>query len=201
MQSPDFLRACALAALIFVVNTSAAAAPETPGSASPKFAFGQLLSEADLAKWNIDVLTQDGTGLPTGSGTIAQGKEVYDTKCAACHGDKAAGGPMFGSMVGGIGSFQTSTRVLTPGSIYPYAPVLFDYVRRAMPLLQPQSLTNDEVYAVTGYILHLNGLMSADAVVSADSLRSVKMPNRDGFIKDDRPDTKASRCMRNCKPL
>lgn len=167
----------------------------------PKFAFGQRLSEADLAKWNIDVLTKDGTGLPTGSGTVAQGKEVYDTKCAACHGDKAAGGPMFGSMVGGIGSFQTNTRVLTPGSMYPYAPVLFDYVRRAMPLLQPQSLTNDEVYAVTGYILHLNGLMSADAVVSADSLRSVKMPNRDGFIKDDRPDTKASRCMRNCKPL
>lgn len=201
MQSPNFLRACALAVLTLALCKSAIAAPETPVPAFPKFAFGQHLTETDLAKWNIDVLTKDGTGLPAGSGTVAQGKDVYDTKCAACHGDKAAGGPMFGSMVGGIGSFRTNIRVLTPGSMYPYAPVLFDYIRRAMPLLQPQSLSNDEVYAVTGYILHLNGLMSAEAVVSADSLKSVKMPNRDGFIKDDRPDTKASRCMRNCKPL
>jgi len=201
MPSLNFLRACALAAWSMAFGPSAIAAPQTPSIAAPNFVFGQAVSEADLAKWNIDVLTKDGTGLPSGSGTVTQGKEVYDTKCAACHGEKAAGGPMFGSMVGGIGSFQTNTRVLTPGSMYPYAPVLFDYVRRAMPLLQPQSLSNDEVYAVTGYILHLNGLVPADAVVSAQLLKNVKMPNRDGFIKDDRPDTKASRCMRNCKPL
>ena len=140
-------------------------------------------------------------GLPAGAGTVSQGKEVYAAKCAVCHGDNAAGGPMFGSMVGGIGSFKTNTRVLTPGSMYPYAPILFDYVRRAMPLTQPQSLTNDEVYAVSGYILHLNGLLPATATVNAQTLASLRMPNRDGFIVDDRPDTKAQRCMSNCRPL
>lgn len=79
--------------------------------------------------------------------------------------------------------------------------MLFDYVRRAMPLTQPQSLSNDEVYAVTGYILHLNGLLPADAVVNATTLKALKMPNRDGFIVDDRPDTKAVRCMKDCKVL
>ena len=108
---------------------------------------------------------------------------------------------MFGTMVGGIGSFKTNTRLLTPGSMYPYAPALFDYIRRAMPLLQPQSLSNDEVYGVTGYILHLNGLLPAEAVVDAKMLTDLKMPNRDGFIVDDRPDTKPARCMKNCAAL
>lgn len=201
MRSLNFFLACTGSVLMLGVGLSAAAEPAKPAAAIPKVAFGQHVTEADLAKWNIDVLAKDGSGLPAGHGTVSQGKDVYDSKCAACHGDKAAGGPMFGTMVGGIGSFQTNTRVLTPGSMYPYAPILFDYVRRAMPLLQPQSLSNDEVYAVTGYILHLNGLLPADAVVGADTLKSLKMPNRDGFIKDDRPDTKASRCMRNCQPL
>jgi len=135
-----------------------------------RHAHGQPISEADLARWNIDVITKTGAGLPAGAGTVSQGKEVYAAKCAVCHGDNAAGGPMFGSMVGGIGSFQTNTRVLTPGSMYPYAPILFDYVRRAMPLTQPQSLTNDEVYAVSGYILHLNGLLPATATVNAQTI-------------------------------
>lgn len=166
-----------------------------------RHAHGQPISEADLARWNIDVITKTGAGLPSGAGTVSQGKDVYAAKCAVCHGDNAAGGPMFGSMVGGIGSFKTNTRVLTPGSMYPYAPILFDYVRRAMPLTQPQSLTNDEVYAVSGYILHLNGLLPATATVNAQTLASLRMPNRDGFIVDDRPDTKAQRCMSNCRPL
>lgn len=169
--------------------------------ADAKPAYGQRITEADLAHWNIDIRGKDGAGLPSGSGTVAQGKDVYDTKCASCHGDKAAGGAMFGTMVGGIGSFTTNTRVLTPGSMYPYAPALFDYVRRAMPLLQPQSLSNEEVYGVTGYILHLNGLVPADAVVNAKLLSELRMPNRDGFIVDDRPDVKANRCMKNCATL
>ena len=102
-------------------------------------------------------------------------------------------------MVGGIGSFKTSTRVLTPGSMYPYAPILFDYIRRAMPMDKPQSLSANEVYALSGYILNLNGLVPGDAVMDPNSLPKVMMPNRDGFIIDDRPDTKAVRCMQNCK--
>lgn len=201
MQSLNFLQFCAGSVLTMAVSLASAAGPANTPAAPIQAGFGQRVSEADLSKWNIDIVTKDGTGLPAGGGTVSQGKEVYDTKCVACHGDQAAGGAMFGTMVGGIGSFSTDKRVLTPGSMYPYAPVLFDYVRRAMPLLQPQSLTNDEVYAVTGYILHLNGLVAADAVVTAASLRSLKMPNRNGFIADDRPDTKASRCMRNCQPF
>jgi len=102
-------------------------------------------------------------------------------------------------MVGGIGSFTTNARVLTPGSMYPYAPILFDYVRRAMPMDRPQSLTNEEVYAVSAYLLHLNGLVPADAVLDAKTLVAVQMPNRNGFMVDDRPDTGAQRCMTNCK--
>ena len=169
-----------------------------PSAAAP--AYGQAISEAELAAWNIDVRTPDGVGLPSGTGSVAAGKAVFDAQCASCHGAAAAGGPVFGAMVGGIGSFKTDRRVLTPGSMYPYAPVLFDYVRRAMPMNAPQSLSNEEAYAVTGYLLHLNGLVGADAVMSASSLTAVRMPNRDGFIVDDRPDTSATRCMSGCPP-
>lgn len=161
--------------------------------------FGQPVSEADLAALNIDIRTPDGLGLPPGRGTVAQGKQVYDAKCLACHGPEAKGGPVFGAMVGGIGSMTKSPRVLTPGSMYPYAPALFDYVRRAMPMDRPQSLSNDEVYAVSAYILSLNGLIPADAVMDARSLTAVQMPNRNAFLIDDRPDVKAVRCMSDCK--
>jgi cytochrome c len=102
-------------------------------------------------------------------------------------------------MVGGIGSFTTNARVLTPGSMYPYAPILFDYIRRTMPMDRPQTLTNDEVYALSAYLLNLNGLIPAGAVMDAKTLPAVQMPNRNGFIVDDRPDTRAVRCMANCK--
>ena len=115
-----------------------------------------------------------------------------------CHGEDAKGGAMYGTMVGGIGSFTTNARVLTPGSMYPYAPILFDYVRRTMPMNAPQSLSNDQVYALAAYLLHLNGLAPDNAVMDAQSLPKVMMPNRNGFILDDRPDTAAKRCMKDC---
>jgi cytochrome c len=192
-----------LAATVAVALAGCAAAPmsSTSGSAVPSPRLGQPVTEAQLAKWNIDVRTPDGLGLPPGKGSVADGKKVYDAKCLACHGEGAKGGPVFGTMVGGIGSFKTNTRVLTPGSMYPYAGVLFDYVRRAMPMNAPQSLTDDESYAVSAYILHLNGLMPADAVGDAKSFTALVMPNRDNFIVDDRPDTQATRCMSNCPPI
>lgn len=161
--------------------------------------FGQPVSESDLAAWNIDIRTPDGAGLPPGRGTVAEGKKVYEAKCIACHGPEAKKGPMYGPMVGGIGSFKTDKRMLTPGSMYPYAPILFDYIRRAMPMDRPQTLTANEVYALSAYLLNLNGLIPADAVMDQRSLVQVKMPNRDGFIIDDRPDAKSVRCMTNCK--
>ena len=161
--------------------------------------FGQAISEADIAAWNIDVTTPTGRGLPSGRGTVAEGRKVYTAKCESCHGPDAKGGPVFGTMVGGIGSFTTGKRVLTPGSMYPYAPVLFDYVRRSMPMDNPQSLTANETYAVTAYLLHLNGILPADAAVDQTTLAQVQMPNRNGFIVDDRPDVRATRCMTNCQ--
>jgi S-disulfanyl-L-cysteine oxidoreductase SoxD len=117
----------------------------------------------------------------------------------ACHGEGAKGGSMYGSMVGGIGSFTTNVRVLTPGSMYPYAPILFDYIRRTMPMDSPQTLTTNEVYALSAYLLNLNGLIPATAVMDQNTLARVQMPNRDGFVIDNRPDVKATRCMSNCK--
>ncbi|MGH8727922.1 MAG: c-type cytochrome [Burkholderiales bacterium] len=178
------------------MTTSSSA--KAPAAAKPPIAYGKPISEADIALWNIDIRTADGKGLPSGSGNVAQGKQVYEAKCTACHGMDAKGGPQYGTMVGGIGSFTTDKRILTPGSMYPYAPILFDYIRRAMPMDRPQSLSADEVYAVSAYLLHLNGLIPADAVMDAKTLPQVQMPNRNGFILDDRPDTQAVRCMRDC---
>lgn len=168
-------------------------------AAPPGAAFGKPVSEQDVASWNIDIMTKDGTGLPPGKGDAVVGRTVYEQYCIACHGEQAKGGPVFGSMVGGIGSFKTNTRVLTPGSMYPYAPILFDYIRRAMPMNAPQSLSNDQVYAVSAYILHLNGLVGETDQINARTMPAVMMPNRNGFIVDDRPDTSAVRCMSNCK--
>ena len=164
----------------------------------PSVGFGKPITDAELAAWNIDISTPDGTGLPAGKGSVAQGKKVFAEKCVACHGEGAKGGSQYGAMFGGIGSFKTNKRVVTTGSMYPYAPILFDYVRRAMPMDSPQTLSNNEVYALAAYIYSLNGLVKENATLDAKSLAAIKMPNRDGFIRDDRPDTNAVRCMKNC---
>ena len=143
--------------------------------------FGQAIAPADVAPWDISI-GPDGTGLPRGSGTAPQGEAVYAAKCQACHGEKGAGGPN-DALVGGFGSLAAGkTPVKTVGSYWPYATTLFDYIRRAMPFPETKSLTNDEVYAVSAYILNLNGIIGADEVLNAQSLPNVKMPNRDGFI-------------------
>jgi S-disulfanyl-L-cysteine oxidoreductase SoxD len=176
-----------------------ATGPHSVKALPDKPRFGKAVSEADLAAWNIDVRTSDGQGLPPGRGSVAQGKALYDGKCVACHGADAKGGAVYGTMVGGIGTMNSSPRVLTPGSMYPYAPILFDYIRRSMPMDRPQTLSNDEVYALSAYLLNLNGLVPADAVMDAQSMPKVQMPNRNGFVIDDRPDAKAVRCMADCK--
>ena len=169
-----------------------------PTAARPAVAYGKPVAENDLIAWDIDIRASDGKGLPAGRGTAVEGKQIYDVKCTACHGADAKGGPQYGTMVGGIGSFKTNARILTPGSMYPYAPILFDYMRRSMPMFAPQTLSNDELYALSAYLLELNGLIPANAVMDAITLPKVMMPNRDGFLVDDRPDVKAVRCMQNC---
>jgi mono/diheme cytochrome c family protein len=143
--------------------------------------FGQPVAPADVVAWDISI-GPDGAGLPEGRGTAAQGEAVYVAKCQACHGDKAAGGPN-DALVGGIGSLAPGkTPVKTVGSYWPYATTLFDYIRRAMPFQEPKSLTSDEVYAVSAYILSLNGIVGTGDVLDAQTLPQVRMPNRDGFV-------------------
>ena len=156
-------------------------------------------AEAVIPKEQRDVAAKVPNPVRASPESIAIGRARFGTFCTPCHGPEAKGGAMYGTMVGGIGSFTTNTRVLTPGSMYPYAPILFDYVRRSMPMDRPLSMTADEVYAVSAYILNLNGLVPADAVLGQATLPKVQMPNRDNFVLDDRPDTRAVRCMRDCR--
>lgn len=160
--------------------------------------LGRHLSKKELAGWNIDVFA-DGKGLPPGRGTVAQGEKVYQAQCVACHGVKLEGG-MGPALAGGVGSLTTGKPLKTIGSYWPYAPTLFDYIRRAMPFQAPQSMSNEEVYSVTAYLLHKNDILPATATVGADNLADIKMPNRDSFYVDDRPDVKATRCMKDCIP-
>jgi cytochrome c len=157
------------------------------------------MSPQDVAAWDIDV-RPDGTGLPPGGGSVKQGQEVYANNCAVCHGDKGEGRRVEGAvggfdrLVGGFGTLDKPTPVTTVGSFWPYATTLFDYVRRAMPFHAPQSLTPDEVYAVSAYVLHMNGIVPEDSFLDRTTLPAVKMPNRDGFIQDDpRPDVASKR--------
>ena len=122
-----------------------------------------------------------GAGLPAGSGDAKAGAQVYVSKCLSCHGEKGAGKPA-DALVGGIGSLATPKPVRTVGSYWPYATTLFDYTRRAMPLQNPTTLTDDEVYAVSAYILFLNGIIAENAPMNAQTLPLVKMTNRDGFV-------------------
>jgi mono/diheme cytochrome c family protein len=152
-----------------------------------RFGFGEPASAEQIAGWDIDVAA-DGTGLPPGSGSVKQGEEIFARLGAKCHGDKGEGGTA-PPLVGGIGTLGTDAPLKTVGSFWPYAPVLFDYIHRAMPADKPQSLTSDEVYALCAYLLYLNGIVPEDAVMDAHTLPAVVMPNHAGFTSPDpRPD-------------
>ena len=159
--------------LIAVIGYTHSVAQEAPN-------LGRSATLAEVAGWDLSI-PPDGTGLPPGNGTPEQGAAVYAQKCQACHGEKGAGQPN-DQLVGGQGTLASASPVRTIGSYWPYAPTVFDYVRRAMPYTQPQSLTNDEVYAVTAYLLHLNGIIEAQDVMNAQTLPQVRMPNREHFI-------------------
>jgi cytochrome c len=147
--------------------------------APPK--LGRPATPDDIAKADISI-PPDGKNLPAGSGSVAQGAMVFQQKCAVCHGANAEGTPSGDRLVGGIGTLNTPNPIKTVGSYWPYATTVFDYIRRAMPITNPQSLQNDEVYAVTAYILSLDNIVPKDAVLDAQSLPKVQMPNRAGFV-------------------
>jgi S-disulfanyl-L-cysteine oxidoreductase SoxD len=133
---------------------------------------------------DIDVLP-DGQGLPPGSGSAVEGRAVYVARCAACHGPTGKEGP-YDLLVGGQDSLRTARPLKTVGSFWPYATTLWDYINRAMPFAEPRSLAADDVYAVTAYVLFLNGIVTEQQVLSQETLAQVKMPNRTGFVPDDR---------------
>jgi cytochrome c len=165
---------------------SAVAMLATAGHAEDRFGIGRAATPAEIAGWNIDI-GRDGSNLPPGGGSVERGRAVFSEQCAACHGDSGQGG-VGDRLVGGQGTLASPKPIRTVGSYWPYAPTLFDYIRRAMPQNAPQSLSNEDVYAVSAYILSLNGIVPANAVLDARSLATIKMPNRDGFVSDPRPD-------------
>ena len=144
--------------------------------------LGKPISEADVKQWDIAILP-DGSNLPPGSGTAAQGALIYAQKCLACHGENGKGGgaPGAGPLAGGAPLSNGIETPKTIGNYYPYATTVFDFTRRAMPFNMPRSLTDDEVYALTAYILSLNKLIGENDVMDAKTLPQVKMPNRDNF--------------------
>jgi cytochrome c len=145
--------------------------------------FGRPATLDEIKLWDIDVRL-DGEGLPDGSGTVANGKQVFEDNCAACHGENGQGG-IKDRLVGGQGTLASDKPVKTVGSYWPYATTLFDYIHRAMPYTAPGSLSVDDTYAVTAYILSLNGIVPADGKLDKVSLPLVKMLNRDGFVPDE----------------
>jgi S-disulfanyl-L-cysteine oxidoreductase SoxD len=153
-----------IAAAIALLSASAAPAAERPG-------LGKPLTEADLTLWNISI-GPDGAGMPPGSGTPAQGAAIFAEKCEACHGKDGKGGA----------NAALAGPERNIANYVPHATTIFDFVRRAMPWQQPKSLTDNEVYALTAYILALNKIITEEDVMNAETLPKVKMPNRDGFV-------------------
>jgi S-disulfanyl-L-cysteine oxidoreductase SoxD len=162
------------ASALALVSAAAFAGEEGPN-------LGRVATPEEIASWDISI-SPDGAGLPAGSGTSKQGEIVYVQKCLACHGERGAGKPN-DQLVGGQGSLRgDKAPIKTVGSFWPYATTIFDYVRRAMPYQESKSLTNDEVYAVTAYILQLNGIIGDNDTINAETLPKTRMPNKDGFV-------------------
>ncbi len=173
-----------------------------PAVAGP-LGLGREALPEEIAAWNIDI-RPDGTGLPAGSGDVATGERLWVERCAACHGDFGEAVGRWPQIAGGEGTLTRDRPVKTPGSYWPYASTLVDYVHRAMPFGNAQSLTADETYALVAYILNLNYIVPEDFVLSPETFGEVQMPNADGFFPDNRPEAELTKftepvCMENCK--
>jgi cytochrome c len=153
---------------------------------APPIGVGRPPTPAQLQAIDIEI-TPDGQGLPRGSGTAAAGKAVYASRCETCHGPTGTEGPQE-AIAGGRGSLTTARPQKTVGSYWPYATTLWDYIRRAMPFDHPGTITTDQIYAVTAYVLYLNGIVGEQDVIDQASLPKIQMPNRNGFVTDPRPD-------------
>jgi mono/diheme cytochrome c family protein len=196
MSTPDRTRCTLVVMIAFALASCAVTTPSVPATAH--YGLGSTPTAAQIAGWNIDVSPHGGA--PAGAGSVAQGAALFAAQCVACHGAGGDGGPA-GRLTGGAGSLASARPVLTIGSYWPHATTVYDYIQRAMPWDKPGSLTPNEVYALTAYLLNRNGIVAADTVLDAASLVKVQMPNRAGFTGGStHDDVAAVRCMERCKP-
>lgn len=188
-------------AMLFALSASAHA--QTGKDAARNYGIGRSISAEQIAGWDIDV-RPDGQGAPPGRGSVKDGEKVYLDKCAACHGEFGESAGRWPQIAQGKGTLASHDPVKTVGSYFPYLSSVFDYIRRAMPFGDAESLSNDELYAVTAYVLSLNDIVDDKFVLSKDTWGNVKMPNQGGFYDDDREKTekvfwKPNPCMRDCR--
>jgi S-disulfanyl-L-cysteine oxidoreductase SoxD len=171
---------------IGIVGLLVAAVASPVAAQLPTYGVGRQPTAEEVKAWDLTI-PPDGQGLPPGSGTAVLGQAIYAERCASCHGERGEGGK-YDRLVGGHGTLATDKPIRTIGSFWQYATTLWSYIRRAQPVDEPGSLTADQAYAVTAYLLHLNGIIGEQEVMDAQTLPLVKMPNRDGFVPDPRPD-------------
>jgi cytochrome c len=197
----------ALVAAPWLAQPYAQTAPQPAAAtkSSKRLGIGREAKPEEIAGWDIDV-RPDGQGLPPGKGTPKEGEPLYMTYCAACHGEFGESAGRWPILIGGAGSLASHDPVKSIGSYWPYASTVFDYIRRSMPFGNAQSLSNDELYAITAYVLLLNDVIKDDDFeLNAKSFTSIKLPNQPKFIDDDRERTekefwRANPCMTNCAP-
>ena len=157
---------------------------------SQQYKLGRPATPEEVRELDISV-APDGADLPKGRGTVVQGERIYENLCANCHGDRGQGMLEYPALAGGQGALKSSHPLRTVGSYWPYATTVWDYIHRKMPYARPGTLTPDETYAVTAFVLYLNGILDKEAELSETTLPRVKMPNRNGFVPDPRPDVQS----------
>ena len=188
---------------LVVVVTTATAVPALAGEGG-HFGLGRAATPDEISAWDIDI-RPDGAGLPEGRGTVAQGEEIFTEQCAVCHGDFGEGTGRWPVLAGGQGTLTHERPEKTIGSYWPYLSTVYDYVRRAMPYGNARSMTDDEVYALTAYLLYLNDIVTDEEFeLSRENFTEIHLPNEANFIEDGRPDEpfnekKTPLCMTDCK--
>jgi S-disulfanyl-L-cysteine oxidoreductase SoxD len=186
-------------------SQSAPAQPPAAPVAAQRLGIGREATGAEIAGWDIDI-RPDGQGLPAGKGTVKQGEPLYVERCAACHGEFGESAGRWPILMGGAGTLASSDPVKSIGSYWPFASTVMDYIRRSMPFGNAQSLTNDELYAITAYVLYLNDVIKDENFeLNQQSFTSIKLPNQPNFIADDREVAekefwRKTPCMANCIP-
>jgi S-disulfanyl-L-cysteine oxidoreductase SoxD len=196
-------RLARLVLAVLLIALASPAWPQTKKETVRNYGIGQAATPEQIAGWDIDV-RPDGQGAPPGHGSVKEGEKVYMDKCAACHGEFGESAGRWPALAQGKGTLASHDPVKTVGSYFPYLSIVFDYIRRAMPFGDAQSLSNDEVYAVTAYVLNLNDIVDDKFVLSKETWSQVKMPNQGGFFDDDRDQAEkafwnAKPCMSNCR--